>query len=171
MPGGTNTWFNYTRTFPAGRYNVYAGLSHGDGPASTTRVGGTLSTVSGGTATTVGTFDAPATGGWGNNALVPLKASNTDTTLLSVELDGTKTLRFQSSNGDFDFLLFSPAPAAPPQITSIVRNANGSITITYSGGTLQAAPAITGPFTDVAGATSPFTFTPDQPMLFGRVRQ
>jgi hypothetical protein len=168
---GGDGWYNYTRTFPAGRYNVYAGLSHGDGPASATRMAATLSTVTGGTATTVGTFDAPATGGWGNNALVPLKASNTDTTPLAVELSGSKTLRFQTGNGDFDFILFSPVAAEPPTITSIVRNANGSVTITYSGGTLQAAPAITGPFTDVAGATSPFTFTPDQPMLFGRVRQ
>jgi len=174
LPGGTNTWFNYTRTFPAGRYNVYAGLSHGDGPTSTTRIGGVLSTVTGGTLSQLGSFDAPATGGWGNNDLVPLKASNTDTAPLAVELSGSKTLRFASVNGDFDFLLFSPAAAEAPRFTSIVRNADGSITLTWTGGgTLHSAPALSGPYAPVAGATSPFTFTPaaGQSMLFGKIVQ
>ena len=171
---GGDGWYNYTRTFPAGRYNVYAGLSHGDGPASATRMAATLSTVSGGTATQVGTFEAPATGGWGNNALVPLKASNTDTTPLVVNLSGSQTLRFATGNGDFDFILFSPAATEAPRFTSIVRNANGSITLTWTGGgTLQSGTSINGPFAPVAGATSPFTFTPDpaQPTLFGRIVQ
>lgn len=41
-----------------------------------------------------------------------------------------------------------------PEI-SIVKAASGA-TITYTG-TLQSAPAVTGPFTDVTGATSPYT--------------
>ena len=33
--------------------------------------------------------------------------------------------------------------------------------LTWSGGTLQQADAVTGPFTDVPGARSPYTYTPD----------
>jgi len=171
---GADGWYNYTRTFPPGTYNVYAGLSHGDGPTSGTRMAASLSTVTGGTATQVGTFDAPATGGWGNNDLVPLKASNTAATPLAIALSGTQTLRFATGNGDFDFILFSPAPTEAPRFTSIVRNADGSITLTWTGGgTLHSAPALSGPYAPVAGATSPFTFTPaaGQSMLFGKIVQ
>ncbi|MBL9136391.1 MAG: hypothetical protein JNK85_11010 [Verrucomicrobiales bacterium] len=62
--------------------------------------------------------------------------------------------------------------ADKPNFSSIKANANGSITITWTGGgTLQAAPAVTGPWQDVAGATSPYTFTPTAQMLFGRLKQ
>jgi len=45
---------------------------------------------------------------------------------------------------------------------------NGSqVTLNY-GGTLQAAPAVTGTYTNVVGATSPYTFTPSGPMQFFR---
>jgi hypothetical protein len=30
---------------------------------------------------------------------------------------------------------------------------------------------VTGPWVDVTGATSPFTFTPNQQMQFGRIRR
>ena len=38
--------------------------------------------------------------------------------------------------------------------------AGGKIILTWSGGTLQSASQITGPFKDVAGASSPFTVVP-----------
>jgi hypothetical protein len=63
-----------------------------------------------------------------------------------------------------------------PMITSIVRNANGSITLTWTGGgVLETTPAFTGgttTWTAVDGAASPFTFTPPAgvPSLFGRIR-
>jgi hypothetical protein len=41
---------------------------------------------------------------------------------------------------------------------SIVRNANGTATLTWTGGgTLQSAPTVTGQWTNVAGAASPYT--------------
>ena len=106
---GDGQWYQYTRTFPAGDYNVYAALSHGDGVTSGTRMKGQFATVAGGNATVVGSFDYPATGGWGNNALVPMR--NADGTLASVKLNGQQTVRFNASNGDYDFLLFTPAIA------------------------------------------------------------
>ncbi|MFM8880285.1 MAG: PA14 domain-containing protein, partial [Verrucomicrobiota bacterium] len=104
---GDGQWYQYTRTFPAGDYNVYAALSHGDGPDSATRVKGQFATVASGSATVVGSFEAPSTGGWGNNALVPMR--NADGSLASVKLSGQQTVRFNASNGDYDFLLFTPA--------------------------------------------------------------
>jgi len=59
-----------------------------------------------------------------------------------------------------------------PKFTSIKRNANGTITVEWSGGgTLQAAPTVTGPWLDVTGATSPYVVTPDQPQTFARLRK
>lgn len=104
---GDGQWYQYTRTFPAGDYNVYAGLSHGDGADSATRMKGQFATVASGNATVVGSFEAPSTGGWGNNALVPMR--NADGSLASVKLNGQQTVRFNASNGDYDFLLFTPA--------------------------------------------------------------
>jgi len=166
-------WYNYTRTFPAGSYNVYAALSHGDATTSATRIGGNLEDVTGGATTILGAFDGPSTGGWGNNALVPMKDAATTNTLAAITLSGTKTLRFNAGNGDFDFILFAPASTVEkPQFTSIKANADGTLTITWTGGgTLEAAPAVTGPWTDVSGAASPYTFTPTSSMLFGRIKK
>jgi hypothetical protein len=104
---GDGQWYQYTRTFPAGDYNVYAGLSHGDGADSATRMRGEFATVASGSPTVVGSFVSPATGGWGNNALVPMR--DTNGTLVSIKLGGQQTVRYNASNGDFDFLLFTPA--------------------------------------------------------------
>jgi hypothetical protein len=66
-----------------------------------------------------------------------------------------------------------PATQTPePQVrfTSIVPNTDGSLTLTWEGGgVLQAAPTVLGPWATIDGATSPYTFTPTQPMLFGRI--
>jgi len=56
--------------------------------------------------------------------------------------------------------------------SGITRNRDGTITIRWSGGgTLEAAAAVNGPWQDVTGATSPYTFTPTGAMLFARIRQ
>lgn len=68
-----------------------------------------------------------------------------------------------------------PIVTDPPRITAITRAANGSITVTWTGGgQLEAAPALSGPWTPVPGATTgTYTFTPTagQNMLFGRIRR
>ncbi len=168
---GTAQWFNYTRNVPPGKYHIYAALSHGDANAS---IGGNLASVSGGSETILGVFDGLAPGGWGNNALLPLKDAATTNQVVALDLGGTQTFRYNDRNGDWDFLLFVPAtePGGEIRIESIVKNANGTITVTWSGGgTLQAAPTVLGPWQDVAGATSPYTFTPNEQMLFGRIRR
>ena len=51
------------------------------------------------------------------------------------------------------------ASAEPPAI-SVARNADGTVTVTFEG-TLQTAPTVNGPWTDV-DAESPLTLNPDQ---------
>ena len=107
---GTNQWYNYTRTFPAGKYNIHVGLSHGDG--ATTPIGGTLQWVTAGstgpnqTLVELGTFSGGGTGGWGVNRIIPLKDSTG--AVAAIDLSGTQTLRYTTSNGDFDFILLTP---------------------------------------------------------------
>ena len=47
--------------------------------------------------------------------------------------------------------------------------AGGKFQLTWANGTLQSAPAINGPYTDVAGAASPYTVTPGGANKFFRV--
>lgn len=173
---GGGQWFNYTRTFPAGKYNVYAALSHGEGNPG--QLSGSLQRVTAGATTAnqtveqLGTFTGQGTGGWGVNRLVQLQDSNGNA--VAVDLAGPTTLRYTTASGDFDYLLFAKAPTARPEITKIVLNANGTITIEWTGGgRLQAGASIQGPFADVPGASSPYTFTPDAAVgaLYGRIVQ
>jgi hypothetical protein len=94
--------------------------------------------------------------------------------LFTVSEDGTKVLINDTDNDGLRAFRTGQAPERPaeaPEIGSIQLNANGSITITWTAGTLQTAPAVTGPWQDMTGATSPHTFTPTGPLLFGRIRQ
>jgi hypothetical protein len=167
---------NYTRVIPEAKYEIWAALSYDgradnqlraalglvDNPASTTQ-----------TVTPLGTFNGPGSGGWGANNLVPMKDAGG--AVATVNLRGANTFRFTMDSGDFDWFVLVPVgpyEEGAPQFTSIRQNANGTITVEWTGGgTLQAAPTVNGPWQDVAGATSPFTFTPDQPALFGRLRK
>ncbi len=66
--------------------------------------------------------------------------------------------------GGGTFKVITAAGAAPA--ISVVRNADGTVTMTFDG-TLQAAPTVNGPWQDVDGE-SPLTISPDQPAIFGR---
>jgi hypothetical protein len=166
---GGGQWYNYTRTIPAGNYNVWAALSHGDAESTATRIGGKLYTVDNATQpdtaqvkTQLGVFHSASTGGWGNNYLVPLRDSATTNEILSIPLTGTVTLRFEPTNGDIDYFLMTPATEARPQITGAVIQPNGDVVITWTGGGKpQIAQSLSGTiqWTDV-DATSPLTWTP-----------
>ncbi len=174
----TGDWCNYTRTFPAGNYAVVAALSYDGRGAS--QLKGTLAQVTAGATTAnqtlvpLGKFDAPGSGGWGKNNLVPMVDDAGAPAL--VQLSGEQTVRFTMDSGDFDYLLFVPAGAVvqKPQFSSIKANTDGTITIVWTGGgTLQAAASLTAPvvWQDVTGATSPYTFKPTATQLFGRIKQ
>jgi hypothetical protein len=51
---------------------------------------------------------------------------------------------------------------------SVVNNGDGTVTVTFEG-TLQSAPTVNGPWSDVGGA-SPLTIPADQAAQFGRAR-
>jgi len=160
-------WFNYTRTFPAGSYNVYAAVSFDDSPTSATRIGGSLQLVGGDVTTTnqtltqLGTFDGPATGGWGLNRLIALK--NASGNVVSLPLSGAQTIRYTASNGDYDFLAF--VPSAPALQFNTPTFSGGTVTISWTGtGRLQEASNLTGnpgDWSDVTGSPpNPFPVTP-----------
>lgn len=67
--------------------------------------------------------------------------------------------------GHYEVGTTTAAPASPPTV-SVARNADGTVTVTFEG-TLQSAPTVNGPWTDVAGE-SPLNLTPDQAAQFGR---
>lgn len=167
-------WQNYTRNFPTGEFNVWAALSY-DGRASG-QLNGSLDRVTSDptkpdqTTERLGQFSAPGSGGWGRNELVPMK--NASGSIVSVPMGGLQTIRFNLGSGDFDYLIFVPSAGAAPEFTKVTRNANGSITLEWTGGgTLQAAPAVTGPWTDVAGASSPYNLMPSEAQAFARIRK
>jgi hypothetical protein len=47
---------------------------------------------------------------------------------------------------------------------------NNALVLMWTTGTLQSAPAAAGPYTDVSGATSPYTVAPSGDQQFFRVQ-
>ena len=170
-------WMNYTRNFPTNNYEVFAALSHGETGATAIR--GSLHQITGDTATTnqtvtsLGVFRAPGTGGWGSNTHVPLTDTNGNRIVLS--LGGIQTLRFWADSGDFDYLTLVPSNVPqPPRITSITRNSNGTVTVTWTGGgSLVASSNIMTPSSTwpVVATSSPYTTTPTGTQMYFRVKR
>ena len=168
-------WQNYTRTFPtpAKKYLVYGFASSGGSPIQFT-----LDEVTAGVGTETQTLKpladlkpGRATAGWDSLELFQFTNPGTQDPAV-LELGGKKTLRLTlpAGNGDIDYFAFIPAPDEAPKFTSIVRNANGSLTLTWTGGgKLQSAASLKGPWTDVAGAASPLTLTPNADAQFARI--
>ncbi len=150
-------WANYTRTFPTNDYNVWAALSYGGRGGSQLR--GSLDLVTSDvtkpnqTTQAIGSFDAPGSGGWSRNELVPMKTTTGD--LAVVHMGGLQTVRFNMPSGDFDYLLFVPVGGSVGTGVNIsVVKGTGQITISWSGGgKLQ--------YTDVLGAGANWTDVPN----------
>ncbi|MBI1842027.1 MAG: hypothetical protein HYR88_14400, partial [Verrucomicrobia bacterium] len=145
-------WYNYTRSFPKGKYHPYARLASGgaDIHADLSKV--TSDPTQGDQKTaSLGTFDAPTTGNWDGFVFIPLRQNGQEVTL---DLDGPITLRLSVLPGNFDYnyLMFVPDVARPR--ISVGAVTDGKFTLTYpaAGGVLQSAPTVLGPWTDVPGA-------------------
>ncbi len=109
-------WANYTRTYPAGSYNIYGRMA----TASATGTDATLALVTDGWGTSsqttniLGAFAIPNTGGWETYAFVPLRDSSGN--VATITLNGsTNTLQLgrpvdspASADVNVNFLMLVP---------------------------------------------------------------
>jgi hypothetical protein len=112
-------WVNYTRTFPAGTYNIYARIAGGNGGNATVPVSQVVSGqgTSSQTTANLGIFNFPANN-WGAYNYVPMtdKFGNA----IPVTLSGTTTLRVSAGSGaNMNFFMLLPADTNTPTITSV----------------------------------------------------
>jgi len=175
--GDTGDWFNFTRSVAPGNYNVLVGYSHDGRDADAGGFALELvanPAVKDSPVTLVGETTHSWTGGWSSNDTIPFLTPGAST-LASVPLGANSTLRLRltkGGGGDIDYLLLYPAGGSAPSLkfSSIVRNADGTVTLTWDGSAkLTASPDVNGTYTPVAGAKSPFTFKPTEAHLFGKL--
>jgi len=121
----TNGWINYTRTFPAGNYYLYARLSAGNGAFNlqcakvTSGAGTTTQTTS-----YVGTFTGSGTS-FNTWQYVPLVNTNISSTVpVAVSLAGLTTLQLTGDfNEDVNFFALVPI-ITPVQISASISGPN-----------------------------------------------
>ncbi len=65
----------------------------------------------------------------------------------------------------------TPVPPPAGDITMAIARDGSQVRVTWSAGSLESALAVTGPWTAVAGAASPYTATPSGGALYYRARQ
>jgi hypothetical protein len=97
----SGNWGNYTRSFPAGTFNVYMRSASPNGPTTDSE---TMYQVTAGrgassqTTSLLGTFSCPNTGGWQTYAWVPLL--DTSGNLVKFTGGSVETLRVTTVNGN-----------------------------------------------------------------------
>lgn len=118
-------WANYTRTYPAGNFNVYMRAANGDGGTGSATWSQVLSGVGTATQTTtnLGTFSIPPQGGWQTYTWIPLK--DTSGNLVTISGNGVKTFRV-TAGGSYNpnFYAFFPADTSLPVIDQIYPDGN-----------------------------------------------
>ncbi|HEY4417819.1 MAG TPA: lamin tail domain-containing protein, partial [Verrucomicrobiae bacterium] len=115
-------WANYTRTFPAGTYNIYL---RGANPNNNVGDNAGLYLVTGGRGTSsqtlasLGTFAVPQTGDWQKYTWVPLLDANGN--LAKFTGGAVATLRETTDTGGYNanFYLLMPADTSLPLITGL----------------------------------------------------
>ena len=125
-------WGNYTRTYPAGVYNIYMRIADG---GNTTSDSGTISLVTSGvnpgnpgsgttsqTLSQIGSFTAPSTGGWNTYGWTPvLNAGGYPARFIgSNGIPQTLRMTFVNANCNLNFYMLVPANLNnnPPPFTS-----------------------------------------------------
>ncbi len=128
-------WGNYTRTYPAGTYYIYLRGADGIGAAGDSA---SLSVVTSGQTTTnqtasrLGTFSVPATGGWQTYTWVPLTDGHGNPVQLTN--DGTiKTLRVTTDNGSYNanFYILIPTYTPPSSVPLNAAVITGGFQISF----------------------------------------
>jgi hypothetical protein len=115
-------WGNYTRTYPAGNYNIYMRAANGNTGNST---GGSMELVTSGlgtvnqTTTSLGTFEAvPATGGWQTYTWVALRDNGGN--LVKFTGGSVKTLRAICGGGqNMDYYALVPEDPTMPVLSGL----------------------------------------------------
>ena len=180
---------------PAQNYNIYGHLSSGGDPidVSLLRVTSEVTTSTQETEVIGHWRPGRATAGWDNLEIFPLTDDAGDAAVAS--LGGRTTLRYSVNGGhnDNDFIVFVPAGAAPEppvvvppvvppvlppivlppipggggpgEVSGITNNADGTVTIEYTG-TLQSSGTVDGSYSPVAGAASPYTVSTSDASAF-----
>jgi hypothetical protein len=119
---GNGFWQEYTRTWPAGTFNVYARIASGNG--GTVHIRADQIIAGWGTTnqlllpTQVGTFNCPANGGYGNYLYVPMldRFGN----YANLTLGGTNTFRMTVDNPiNINFYMLLAARTDLPRIDSV----------------------------------------------------
>jgi hypothetical protein len=115
-------WENYTKTFPAGTYNIYGRLANGQSPPAVINADqiiegwGTVNQIT----SRLGTFTAPNQG-WSSYGYIPLidRYGN----YANVTLNGTNTLRMTELNAvNINFYMLIPARTDLARIDNIYPN-------------------------------------------------
>jgi hypothetical protein len=141
----TGEWLNYTRTFPDGRYHIYARLSSpNEGPfeAGLSKVTG--ATTANQTATPLGSFKGAVGHGPQFYKFIPL--TDEQGSPVVVPLAGRETLRVTALQETYNanFFMLIPAPNAAPALE--IAMANGNAVVSWpadaAGFTLQSAASL-----------------------------
>ena len=126
-------WANYTRTFPAGIYNMFVRVSRGN--SGTVTDAGKISLVTSGSTQTVqtvqdlGKHNTPSTGNWQGYEWMPI--INSGGYPARFVADGTpKTLRytFDGAGDNINFILLMPADLSsnpPPYVSGFTPDGTG----------------------------------------------
>jgi hypothetical protein len=110
-------WGNYTRTLPAGVFNIFVRASGNGGVSSMSQVTAGFGTSSQ-TTVPLGTFTIPATGGWQTYQWVPLRDSAGN--LVRFTGGAVKTLRFiNGGNINLSYFMLAPADNSLPTVTQL----------------------------------------------------
>ncbi len=115
----TGYWENYTKTFPAGTYNVYARTANGQNPAAVIN----LDLITQGWGTTnqftkgLGTFTVPNVG-WSSYSYIPLRDKFGN--FANVTLSGTNTLKAtEQAAVNINFFMMTAARTDLPRIDNV----------------------------------------------------
>lgn len=127
---GDGQWMNYTRTFPANRYRVYARLANSSIATYVVQLEKVLSSAAQPNQTTfpIGRFQGGTTGGAQTYVLTPL--TDVDGVPIVLNLSGVQTLRLAAVSGvasvNANYLVFIPATEeAAPFVVSAIRPGPG----------------------------------------------
>lgn len=158
-------WVNYTRTFPAGTYNIYVRAGYGSGGTSSLY----LDQVVTGQGTSaqglkhIGNFTIPSLG-WTTYSYVPCVDSFGN--LAQVTLNGQATFRLTAGSANVNFFVLVPARTDLPRLTNVYPDGStllqgtNQLSFTVMAATSPATAVNTsGINVSLNGATVPLTYS------------